>query len=528
MTSCSKFALACALSVSTLALSVAGASAVHFRWAFQSDIASLDPMSTGDVSTRNIMHNVMDGLVKIGPDMKVAPALATSWERVDDTKWRFTLRPGVTFHEGQPFTADDVVFSYQRATSANSDTRPRLRMIKSMARIDDATVLIETNGPSPTLLSDLTYLNIYSKQWAEKNDAIEPMKASSGKENYASRNANGTGAFKVASYQPGVKLALQKNEAWWGKPTGNVDTATFTPITSEATRVAALLDGQVDLIDPVPQQDVPRIQSDPRLKVMVGPEARIIYLGMDQARDELLFSNVKGKNPFKDVRVRQAVYAAIDTATIKDKIMRGAAMQAGTLLTATAFGHDASFNERAPYDLAKARKLLEEAGYPDGFEITLDCSAGRYVNDDKICAAIGPMLARVKIKVNVLAQAPNLYFQKIGKRDTSFYIHGWGSDPDAQPLMVILMHSPNKAGAGSWNVGGYANPKVDSLIDAIGGEMDAAKRLGMIREAVDTARKDVSVIPIHQQMLAWGMTKKVTVIQRPDDLLELASVKVEK
>ena len=502
------------------------AQAAKFRWAFQSDIASLDPMSTGDVSTRNIMHNVLEGLVEIGADMKVAPNLAVSWERQSDTEWKFTLRPGVKFHDGSPLTADDVVFSFQRATSANSDTRPRLRMIKAMAKIDDGSVLVTTDGPSPTLLSDLTYLNIYSKAWAEANDCVEPMKASSGKENFASRHAIGTGPFKVASYQPGVKLVLERNDAWWGKPKGNVTEATFTPINAESTRVAALLDGQVDLIDPVPQQDVPRLQADPKLKVMMGPEARIVYLGLDQVRDELQFSNIKGKNPFKDVRVREAMYIAIDTATIREKIMRGAALPAGTLLTETAFGHDKSFTERYPYDLVKARKLLEDAGYPEGFEVTLDCPAGRYVNDDKICAAVAPMLARIKIKVNVLAQAPNLYFQKIGARNSSFYLHGWGSDPDAQPLMVILMHSPNKAGAGSWNVGGYQNARVDELIDHIGREMDPGKRMSMIREAVETEKKDFGVIPIHQQMLAWGMTKKVTVIQRPDDYLELSTIQI--
>jgi peptide/nickel transport system substrate-binding protein len=503
------------------------ADAQTFRWAFQSDIASLDPMSTGDVSTRNIMHNVLEPLVKVGPGMQLTPGLATSWERTSDTSWRFQLRQNVKFHDGAPFTANDVVFSFGRAVSSSSDTRPRMRMIKSIAKLDDHAVQIETTGPSPTLLSDLTYLDMYSKAWAEANDCVEPMKASSGKENYASRHANGTGPFRVAGYQPGVKLVLEANESWWGERSGNVKQAIFTPIVAETTRVAALLDGQVDMIDPIPQQDVPRIQADPKLQVMVGPEARVIYLGMDQARDELLYASVKGKNPFKDIRVREAFYRAIDTDTIREKIMRGAAAPAATLLTSIAFGYDPSFARRKPYDPALARKLLDEAGYPDGFEVTLDCPAGRYVNDDKLCAAIAAMLAKVKIKVNVLAQAPNLYFQKIGGRDTSFYLHGWGSDQDAQPVMVILMHSPTKAGAGSWNVGGYANAAVDDLIDRIGREMDPQVRLGMIRTAVETEREDFGVVPVHQQMLAWGVAKKVSVAQRPDDFLDLASVKVQ-
>jgi len=513
-----------------LMIALAGAppaAAQTFRWAFQSDIASLDPMSTGDISTRNVMRNVLETLVKIGPDMKLVPGLATSWERTSDTSWRFHLRQGVKFHDGTPFTADDVVFSFKRAVSSNSDTRPRLRMIKSVDKLDDATVQIDTAGPSPTLLSDLTYLDMYSKAWAEANDCVEPMKASTGKDNYASRHANGTGSFRVAAYQPGVKLVLEANESWWGTRTGNVKQAIFTPIAAETTRVAALLDAQVDMIDPIPQQDVPRIQADPKLNVLVGPEARVIYLGMDQARDELLYSSVKGKNPFKDIRVREAFYRAIDTETIRDKIMRGAAAPAATLLTSIAFGYDASFAKRKPFDPALAKKLLDEAGYPDGFEVALDCPAGRYVNDDKICAAVATMLAKVKIRVKVLAQAPNLYFQKIGGRDSSFYLHGWGSDSDPQPVMVMLMHSPNKAGSGSWNVGGYANAAVDELIDRIGREMDANLRRGMIREAVDIEREEYGVIPIHQQMLAWGVSKKASVVQRPDDFLDLTSVRMQ-
>ncbi len=239
------------------------ADAAKFRWAFQSDISSLDPMSTGNVPTRSTMQNVLEAMVEIDANMKVAPGLAVSWENINETQWKFNLRRNVKFHNGEAFTADDVVFSFRRATAASSDTRPRVRNIKSVSKIDDHTVMVETNGPSPTLLSDLTFLRIYSKAWAEANDSVEPMAAATGKENFASRNANGTGPFRVTSYQPGVRLVMVRNDAWWGRHKGNVTEATFTPITSESTRVAALLGGQVDFINPVPQQDVPRINPIP-------------------------------------------------------------------------------------------------------------------------------------------------------------------------------------------------------------------------------------------------------------------------
>jgi peptide/nickel transport system substrate-binding protein len=504
---------------------VSPAKAETFRWAFQSSIGGLDGMSTGDGSTRNFLRNIYESLTRFNPDMKIEGALAESWTLTSDTVWRFKLRPNVVFHGGEKFTADDVLFSFRRATASSSDIRPRLFTVKDIRKVDDLTVDIETKAPSPTLLNDLTFMDVFSQSWATKNNAIEPILASTKAENYATRNANGTGPFKIAKFDPATSVELVPNEKWWDSKKHNITRAIFTGISTDSTRVAALLSGQVDMVFPLPQQDAARVSASANHQVIAGPEDRVIFLGMDQARDELLYSNIKGKNPFKDKRVRQAVYQAIDTKLIGERVMRGSAMVAGSLVNNTAFGWHPSLDERFPFDVAAARKLMADAGYPNGFTVTMDCPTDRYVNDEQICIAIVSMLAQIGVKVDLLAQSRNPYFAKIGKRDTSFYLHGWGSGTDAQSIMQLLMHSPTER-AGSWNSGGYQNPKVDELIVKIGSEMNRDKRQAMFKEAFDIHRNDIGVIPIHRQVLIWGVSKKVSVKQRADDYLDLNYVRI--
>jgi len=509
-----------------LALAAAGTAPVQaetFRWAFQSNVGGLDSMSTGDSSTRNFLRNIYDGLTRFSPDLAVEPALAESWTRKSDTLWSFKLRPNVVFHDGAAFTADDVVFSYARAMSGASDVKPRLATVKGMRKTGPLEIEVETVGPSPTLLNDLTYMDVFSADWATKNNAAEPIAASTRGENFASRNANGTGPFKVVKFDVATGVELLPHDKWWGKKEHGITRAIFTPISNDATRVAALLSGQVDMVFPLPEQDAARVRASPNHQVLTTPEDRVIFLGMDQGRDELLYSNVKGKNPFKDQRVRLAVMQAIDTDLIREKVMRGAAFKVGALMTSAAFGWDKSMDERPPYDVNAAKKLLADAGYPNGFTVTLDCPTDRYTNDQQICVAIVGMLAQIGVKVDLLAQTRNLYFAKIGRRDTSFYLHGWGVGTDGQSIMQLLMHTPGQ-GIGSWNVGNYSNARVDSLIRQIGAEMDEKKRLALFKEAFDIHRAEVGVIPVHGQMLTWGLSKKVTLRQRADDYLDLRYV----
>jgi peptide/nickel transport system substrate-binding protein len=294
----------------------------------------------------------------------------------------------------------------------------------------------------------------------------------------------------------------------------------ITPHGNDATPLAALLSGEVDVMEPVPVQDIERINASPNAKVLAGPELRTIFLGMDQKRDELLYSSVKGKNPFKDKRVRQAFYEAIDVDGIQKTVMRGAAKPTGLMIGAGVNGFNTEQNKRLPYDPEAAKKLLAEAGYPNGFEVTMNCPNDRYVNDAAICQAVAANLARIGVKVNLQAETKVSYFPKILRRDTSFYLLGWTpSTADAHDALYNLMATPTDKGQGQYNLGAYSNPKVDELTTKIQTETDKAKRDEMIREAFKTHTDDFGHIPLHQQALAWAYNKNVTLTQLPTNYM---------
>ena len=313
---------------------------------------------------------------------------------------------------------------------------------------------------------------------------------------------------------------LVRNFNYWGKDESNIDEIVFTPIGNDATRVAALVSGEIDVMEPVPLQDVERVKATPGYTVLQGPELRTIFLGMDQKRDELLYSNVKGKNPFKDVRVRRAFYQAIDIEAIKTRVMRGAATPTALMVAPAVRGFQPDMNKRLPYDPEASKKLLAEAGYPNGFEVGMNCPNDRYVNDAAICQAIAANLARVGVKINLTAETKNSYFPKILRRDTSFYLLGWTpSTADSHDALYNLMATPTDKGQGQYNLGAYSNPKLDELTAKIQTETDAKKRNEMIREAFKIHQDDIGHIPLHQQALAWGYNKKVSLVQLPTNYM---------
>ena len=406
--------LLAACAAAALALSVGVASAKTLRYANQGDLKSLDPYTLNETTTNAHLGNVYEGLTKRGKDLSIQPGLAERWEVLEPTKWRFYLRKGVKFANGEPFTADDVIFSADRVRANGSNFTTRVPKDAKFVKVDDYTVDVILTSPNPILNSQWDTWYIMSKKWAEANNAAAPTPASASTPSYASLNANGTGPFKIESHQPGVKTVFKPNAGWWGKPEHNLTEVIFTPINSDATRVAALLSGEVDIIEPVPIQDIQRVNSSNNAQVLTGPELRTIFLGMDQTRDELLESNVKGKNPFKDKRVREAFYKAIDIETIKSRVMRGLSTPSALMIAPELFSLSKDF-KRPAYDPEGAKKLLAEAGYPNGFEVGMDCPNDRYVNDGQICQAIVGMLARANIKVNLNAQPKAQYFAKVLK-----------------------------------------------------------------------------------------------------------------
>ena len=507
-----------AAALAVLALAAGLAQAATLRVANQGDALSMDPHSLNESLQLSFTGNIYEPLVARGKQLELVPGLATSWTMTSPTVWRFELRKGVTFHDGTPFGADDVVFSFKRAAADGSDMKSYTAPIKEVRKVGPTTVEIETAAPFPILPDTLTTLFMMSKKWCEENKATVPVDRRKGVENTASFKANGTGPYRLKERQPGTRTVVVRSLGYWGKVDGNADEVIFTPIGNDATRVAALLSGEIDVMEPAPLQDVDRLRASPNLKVMQGPELRTIFLGMDQKRDELLQSSVKGKNPFKDVRVRKALYQAIDIETIKSRVMRGAATPTALMVAPGIKGFVPELNKRLPYDPDAAKKLLAEAGYPNGFEVGMNCPNDRYVNDGKICEAVAANLARVGIKVNLQTEGKGTYFPKILRRDTSFYLLGWtpGTYDSHNPLIAV-MASPADKGQGQFNLGSYSNARLDELTAKIQGETDQARRNAMIKEAFEIHAAEVGHIPLHQQALAWAMKKNVDLVQLADN-----------
>lgn len=515
--------LAATAALSILAFASVPASAQTLRYANQGDLKSLDPYTLNETTTHAHLGQVYEGLIARDKDLKIIPGLAESWEMKEDpAHWRFHLRKNVKFQNGDPFTADDVVFSANRVRAKGSNLQTRIAADAKVVKVDDYTVDFILTSPNPILHYQWDTWYIMDKKWAEANNAVEPTPAAATTPSFASLNANGTGAFMIESHQPGVKTVFKANPNWWQKPQHNLKEIVFTPIGSDATRVAALLSGEVDIIEPVPIQDIGRVDSSPNAQVMKGPELRTIFLGMDQVRDELLYSNVKGKNPFKDARVREAFFKAVDIELIKTRVMRGLSTPSALMIAPQLFPLSKDFT-RPKFDPDGAKKLLTEAGYPDGFEVTMDCPNDRYVNDAAICQAVVGMLARIGVKVTLLAQPKQLYFAKIlkpGGYQTSFYLLGWTpGTSDSHNVLYDIMgcRDDPKSARGEANVAGYCNKKVDELTDKVLVEADVTKRDLMIKEAFEIAAKDFAYIPLHQQALAWGVSKKLKVVQRADN-----------
>jgi peptide/nickel transport system substrate-binding protein len=511
------------------ALAVAGAaSAQTVRIGNQGDALSMDPHSLNESLQLSVTGNVYEPLVGRDSKLGLTPALATSWRQTSPTVWRFELRRNVKFHDGTPFTADDVLFSFARASGDGSDMKSYTNDVKEVRKVNDFVVEIETKAPFPILPDVISLLYIMSKKWSEDNQATRPVDRRKGIENAASFRANGTGPFRLRERQPNVKTTFQRNGNYWGKIEGNVINVEYTPIGNDATRVAALLSGQVDVIEPVPLQDVARINASGKTKVMQGPELRTIFLGMDQKRDELLYSNVKGKNPFKDKRVRQAFYQAIDIQGIQRTVMRGASAPTALMVGPGINGFDPAMNTRLPYDPEASKKLLAEAGYPNGFEVSMNCPNDRYVNDGNICEAVAANLARVGIKINLQAETKGTYFPKILRRDTSFYMLGWTPGTyDSHNALNALMRCVDDKGSGQFNLGSYCNPKVDELTLKIQSETDKAKRDAMIREAFKLHADDIGHLPLHQQALAWGVANNVSLVQLADNFMPFRYMSVK-
>jgi peptide/nickel transport system substrate-binding protein len=505
--------------VAAMAVSTAMIATVHaetLRIASQGDATSLDPHSHNESFTNYFLANVYESLVARDKDFKIAGQLAESWEQIDATTWRFTLRDGVTFHDGSAFAADDVVFSMERALSETSNFKHVLASVASYSAIDDKTVEIVTKAPNPILLNDLLDLMILDKQWADANGAAEPINLQAEEKAYSATNANGTGPYQVVSRAQSEKTVLAAYDGYWGK-TGNVTEVVFTPINNAATLVSALLSGEVDLVMPLPLQDIQRVEAADGVKVISSPEARTMYIGMDQWRDQIVESPVKG-NPFLDLRVRQAVAHTVDAQAIIDRVMQGQATLATQYVMDKVVGYNPNLTQ-LDYNVDTAKALLAEAGYPNGFELTMDCSTDRYVNDGQICQATVSLLARAGIKVNLVAQPKAQFFPKVVAPNfgTSFFLLSWTpSTMDSLNVFQNVLGTRDlDNGTGAWNISGCSVPEADALAAEAAVTMDSTAREKMLQDAMALMVEDVCLVPLHVQQLVWGAAENIDVVQHP-------------
>lgn len=504
------------------------AEAKKFTWTNDGDVTSMDPYMLNETFLLSFMANIYEPLVRRTPELKLEPGLAEKFVQTNPTTWRFTLRGNVKFHDGSAFTADDVVFSWKRASGASSDIRANFASVKEMTRVDDLTVDVVTNEPNPILPGELSNWVIMSKAWCEKNNATDTADVRKNQENFATRNANGTGPFKLVTREPDVKTVLAANTGWWDRAQHNLTEVIFMPIKNDGTRTSALLRGEVDMVYTLPLQSVEQVKKTKGLKALVGPELRVVFLGFDQARDELQESNVKGKNPFKDVRVRQAFNLAVDRVALQKNVMRGLSVPIGTMVANGVSGYDRKFDALPKPNVEQAKKLLADAGYAKGFEVGMDCPNDRYVNDERICIAVAGMLAKIGITVKLNAQTKAKYFPKILARNTSFYMLGWTPTTlDSHNSLFNLVASNDGKSQGKFNIGGYSSATVDKLTGEIRTETDTKKRNEMIARAFETLNKDWGYIPLHQQMLVWAHRDSVTLRQYADNFFPLRYVTVK-
>lgn len=492
----------------TLAVGATALQAETVKWASRADIYSLDPNSVPSTANLAFLNHIYEGLVRYDKTFGLEPALATEWELVDETFWRFKLREGVKFHDGSDFTADDVVASFKRAADPASPLKGNMPLFKDIRKIDDYTIEIDVTTPSSLFLNDITNIFVFDSGWLTTNNTETPTDFSAGTEGYATSNTNGTGPFRLESRQPDAMTVLLVNDAWWDDKKHNIDRLEFIPISSPATRIAALLSGEVDIIDSAPIQDLDRLKADPNITVLNLTELRTVFVAMNR-RDTLPSG---AENPFNDIRVRQALELAIDRDLINQRVMRGLARPSGSLIAPDIAGYAAELDTFEPADAEKARALLEEAGKV-GLAFTYTCMNDESINEEDWCQAIANLLTRAGFAPSIDMGPRAVQSPKRSKGETELFNLSWANEPTLDAFSLLSQVLATKDGAyGVSNYGGWSVPALDALVQQAAAATDPTERLKLEAEALKIAKDEVLLIPLHQQPIAWATTAKVETI----------------
>lgn len=517
-----RWACAAALLSFSVGLSGGGATSVSaqdLRIGLGSEPSSIDPLFHNLTPNNATLSHIYERLVEMSHDGKLLPQLAESWSIVNDTTWEFKLRKGVTFHDGSPFTVDDVLFTFERAPNVPNSPSGfgTVTKGKTLKRIDDHTLQISTATAWPLMATELTNLMIVSKK--SSTDATT-SDYNSGKA------AIGTGPFKFGAYVPGDRIEVVRNDAYWGDKSKWAKVI-FRPIKTGPARVAALLSGDVDVIEDVPTPDVERLKKDPKIDIAQAITRRVIYFHMDHFRDDSPFIKAKDgspiKNPLRDKRVRTALSKAINRDAIVSRLMEGSAVPAGQFLNEGFSGTSPNLKPVA-YDPEGAKKLLAEAGFPNGFRMTIHGPNGRYTNDVKIAEAVAQMFTRVGIETTVETMPPATFFQRAsiganGLPEFSFILVGWSADTGevGGSLRPLVGTFNRETGSGATNRGRYSNPELDALIAEAFSTVDEKKRAEILAKGSEVAINDVSIIPSHYPIAVWGLRKGLKMLPRTDE-----------
>lgn len=486
------------------------------RWAPPSDALSLDPHAQNEVLSNSLNAHIYERLTTRDQQLAIVPGLASEWKQIDALTWTFRLRRGVRFHDGSELKGEDVVFSVQRAQHPASAVAQYARGLGRVEHLGQGLIRFRLDKPNPVLLDHVDAVPIMSLRWARQHGVMVPLSHKLHQENHAKHHAMGTGPYRLLSRQPDVRTVLTRHDGYWGRVSGNIRRLEMLPISNALTRTAALLNGEVDLVTAPSAHDLPRLAGTPGVVVRRTQENRVVFLGFDQFHDELSGSGIKGRNPLKDVRVRTAIAHAIDDGAIRDVLLRDQATPTGCLLpSALTCAQIPELDAHRPaFQPARARQLLAEAGYPDGFRLTLDCPNDRNVNDEILCVGLAGMLAKVGIELRVNLMPRAQFFPKLDRLESSAYLMAWGgAELDAQPTMEPLMHSWNeRSGRGEVNFGRFSDASLDSLIDSAAAEPDARKRQKLVRAALLRHQAQSYHVTLYRQTLSWAMREHVTAL----------------
>lgn len=505
-------ALICTASLFHLA--IADTAAADLRIGLSGEVTSLDPHFLAAQPNLTVARHVFESLTDVDPQTRLIPGLAERWRALDATTWEFNLRRGVKFHDGSDFTAEDAAFSIARPLSIKGSPggfASYVRAVESTAVVDAYTLRVKTKYPYGALPEELNSILIVSKKHAQN----------AGPEDFdAGRAMIGTGPYKFVRYQRGDRLELARNDLWWG-PRPAWDKVTLRIVPADPSRTAALLAGELDVIEHVPSADIKNLNKNNKLRVIQTTSWRTILLHLDQYRAKppgLTDASGKplAKNPFLDLRVRRAVSKAINRNAIAERVMEGLAVPAANIVSPGVFGHNAVL-QAEPYDPEGAKRLLVEAGYANGFRVTLAGPNNRYINDAQILQTVAQLLTRVGIQTRVEAAPMSAFLSRVRKEDTSFALLGWGSFA-ADLALRSLVAAPNpEKGYGAWNWGRYSNPQIDALMEQALASVDRPKREALAREANTLAMHDLAFIPLHHQVVSWAMRAGLSYTPRTDE-----------